>query len=67
MTKEVIQRRQQRRKAKKVKNNIMYCIIITILIALLSSLAVKAYDTECVWRETHPYGPAYGSQVEFNN
>lgn len=66
MTKEVILRRQARRKEKRIKNNIMYCIIITILIALLSSLAVKAYDTERAWRETHPNGPAYGSQVEFN-
>ena len=66
MTKEVILRRQERRRKQRVKNNIMYCIIITVLIALLSSLAVKAYDTECSWRGTHPNGPAYGSQVEFN-
>ena len=66
MTKEVILRRQERRRKQRVKNNVMYCIIITVLIALLSSLAVKAYDTECAWRETHPNGPAYGSQVEFN-
>ena len=49
-----------------MKNNIMYFIIITVLITLLLSLAVKAYGTECSWRKTHPNGPAYGSQVEFN-
>ena len=67
MTKETLLRRQQRRRKQRIKNNIMYCIIITILITLLSSLAVKAYDKECAWREAHPYGPSYGSQVEFNN
>ena len=66
MTKEVFLRRQERRRKQRVKNNVMYCIIITVLITLLLSLAVKAYGTECSWRETHPNGPAYGSQVEFN-